>query len=291
VPMVAPALGITDHAAVFRDLCDHQRQFRHFQPSLTGLIVLPNQRRANIARRILDSVDNTTLSRLLAEAPWREDAVNRRRIRFMRQQTKPHRRGRRASLVVLEATLCGHVGSLLDDVNRHSNPSDGTYPLAHTPVTSLSGSGLVRFPLGRRLSRRDAAVIPGEAWVAHHCPALQIPTDPLARHRVHPQVDPVLLQAPEFRARQERCRTKIPLATDLVEEAIRQNGPCGVVVFDARSLAEEVVRGLARRRKDGSSRRNKNRRLDTASFHRRDANGWAMPLIPAQAYRPIAPSP
>jgi hypothetical protein len=60
-----------------------------------------------------------------------------------------------------------------------------------------------------------------------------------------------------------------------------------VVVFDAWSLADEVVRGLARRRKDGSSRRNKNRRLDTANFHRRDANGWAMPLIPAQAYRPV----
>jgi hypothetical protein len=112
-----------------------------------------------------------------------------------------------------------------------------------------------------------------------------------------------VLQAPEFRARQARCRTKIALAADLVEAAIRQNGPCGVGVFDAWSLAEEVVRGLARRRKDGSSRRNKNRRLDTASLHRRNANGWAIklpsshsavealgPLIPAKAYRPVTVS-
>jgi hypothetical protein len=89
---VAPAPGGTDHAAGFRDLCDHQRQFRHFQPSLTGLIVLPNQRRATIAGCILDRADTTTLSRVLGEAPGREDAVNRHRLRCLRQQTTPHRR-------------------------------------------------------------------------------------------------------------------------------------------------------------------------------------------------------
>jgi hypothetical protein len=49
---------------------------RPVQHYLTGLIVLPNNRMANIARCILDSADNTNLSRVLAEAPWREDAVN-----------------------------------------------------------------------------------------------------------------------------------------------------------------------------------------------------------------------
>jgi hypothetical protein len=78
--------------------------------------------------------------------------------------------------VVLEATLGDHVGSLFDDVNRPSNPSDGTYPLAHTPVTSLSGSGPVRFPLGRRLSRRDAAMTPGEAWLTIVLPSRSPPT-------------------------------------------------------------------------------------------------------------------
>jgi len=137
--------------------------------------------------------------------------------------------------------------------------------------------------------------------VAKHFPELVLPTDKKARNRLHQQVDPVVLQDPEFRARQEQFRTKITLAIDLVEEAIRCKVPCGVVVFDAWYLAEDVVQVLARRRQDWISLLKKNRLLDTASVHRRDANGWPMPLpkpqsavadlvplIPANAYRPVA---
>ena len=243
---------------------------------LTGLIVLPNKSLANMARGILDSADNTNLSRFLSEAPWREDAVNRRRLRFMLQQTKPHRRRRRESIVAIDDTLCEHVGSLFDYVDRHDNHSDGTYPLAHNPVTSLYISGPVRFPLGLRLYRRYEELTQWEACVAKHFPDLKIPTDPKGRNRLHKQVDPVWLQDPEFRARHEQFRTKIALAMELVEEAIRHKVPFGVVVFDAWYLAEDLVRVLARRRKDWISLLKKNRLLETASFHVRDANGWAV---------------
>jgi DDE family transposase len=86
----------------------------------------------------------------------------------------------------------------------------------------------------------------------------------------------------------------------LVEEAIRSKVPFGVVVFDAWYLAEDLVRVLIRRRKDWLSLLKTNRLLETASFHMRDANGWAMklpsphmavqalvPLIPANAYRAV----
>ena len=102
LPMVAPAPIVTAHAVVFRDLFENQCQFRHFQHYLTGLIVLPNKSLANIARCILDSADKTNLSRFFSEAPWRADEINRRRIRFMLQQTKPHRSHRRESLVVID---------------------------------------------------------------------------------------------------------------------------------------------------------------------------------------------
>ena len=300
LPIVAPAPVVADHAAVFRDLFENQCQFRHFQHYLTGLIVLPNKSMANIARCILDSADRTNLSRFLAEAPWREDVVNRRRLRFMLQQTKPHRRRRRESLVAIDDTLCEHVGSLFDYVDRHYNHSDGTYPLAHNPVTSFYVSGPVRFPLGLRLYRRYEELTQWAAAVAKHFPALQIPTETKARNRLHKQVDPVLLQDPEFRARHEQFRTKIALAIDLVEEAIRGKVPFGVVVFDAWYLAEDLVRALARRRKDWVSLLKRNRGLETASFQLRDGNGWAMklpgphiaveelvPLIPANAYRAV----
>jgi hypothetical protein len=300
LPIVGPAPVVTDCTGVFRDLFENQCQFRHFQHYLTGLIVLPNKSLANIARCILDSADKTNLSRFLSEAPWREDEVNRRRIRFMLQQTKPHRRHRRESLVVIDDTLCEHVGSLFDHVDRHYNHGDGTYPLAHNPVTSLYVSGPVRFPLDLRLYRRYEELTQWEAYVAKHFPDVKIPTDKKARNRLHKQVDPVLLQEPDFRARHEQFRTKIALAIDLVEETIRRKVPFGVVVFDAWYLAEELVQVLARRHKDWISLLKKNRGLETASFQLRDANGWTMklpgphiavedlvPLIPAQAYRPV----
>ena len=93
---------------------------------------------------------------------------------------------------------------------------------------------------------------------------------------------------------------KLRWRLNLVEEAIRRKVPFGVVVFDAWYLAEELVRVLARRRKDWISLLKKNRLLETASFQLRDANGWPLklpgphiaveelvPLIPAKAYRPV----
>jgi hypothetical protein len=158
----------------------------------------------------------------------------------------------------------------------------------------------VRFPLGLRLYRREEARTPWAACVAKHCPDLQIPTDTKGRNRLHKQVDPLWRQEPEVRARHEQFRTKIALAMELVEEAMRGKVPFGVVVFDAWSLAAAVVRGLARRRKDGISLLQKHRLLEPASVQLRDANGWALklpgphiaveelaPLIPAQAYRPV----
>jgi hypothetical protein len=167
-------------------------------------------------------------------------------------------------------------------------------------VTSFYVSGPVRFPLGLRLYRRYEELTQWEAAVAKQFPELKIPTDKKARNRLHQQVDPVLLQDPEFRARHEQFRTKIMLAIELVEAAIRCKVPFGVVVFDAWYLAEDLVQVLARRRKDWISLLKKNRLLETASFHLRDANGWTLtlpgphmalehlvPLIPANAYRPV----
>ena len=52
---------------------------------------------------------------------------------------------------------------MFDDVDRHYNHGDDTYPLAHNPVTSHYVSGLVRFPLDLRLYRRYEEVTNGKA--------------------------------------------------------------------------------------------------------------------------------
>ncbi len=112
LPIVAPAPIVTAHADIFRDLCENRCQFRHFQHDLTGLIVLDNHSLANSTRCVLESADKTNLSRFFSDAPWFQDRVNDRRIASLLQQTKAVRRPKTDAALILDDTLCEHVGSL-----------------------------------------------------------------------------------------------------------------------------------------------------------------------------------
>ena len=136
LPIVTPAPIVTAHADIFRDLFENRCQFHHFQNYLTGLIVLDNKSLANITRCVLESADKTNLSRFFSEAPWFQDRINDRRVEYLLQQTKAVRSPKADALLILDDTLCEHVGSLFDYVDHHYNHGDDTYPLAHNPVTS-----------------------------------------------------------------------------------------------------------------------------------------------------------
>ena len=300
LPIVAPAPLVATHAGAFRDLFENRCQFRHFQNYLTGLMVLPNKSMANIVRCVLDSADKTNLSRFFSEAPWFQDQVNDRRLGYLLQQTKPVRLSKDKSALVLDDTLCEHVGSLFEYIDRHYNHGDDSYPLAHNPVTSHYVSGPVRFPVDLRLYRRYEEVTHWEEFVHKHFVEREIPRKKKERTRFHKEVDPVLLQDPEFQVLQQQFRTKIELAAELVEAAIRHKLPFNVVLLDSWYLAEDFVAVLRRRRKDWISILKKNRNLETNSFVLKDADGnrialdgphikveALVPLIPATAYRAV----
>ena len=168
LPIVAPAPLVITHANVFRDLFENRCQFHHFQNYLTGLIVLDNKSLANITRCVLESADKTNLSRFFSEAPWFQERVNDRRLTYLLQQTQAVRGPKADSVLMLDDTLCEHVGSLFDYGDRHDNHGDDTYPLAHHPVTSSDVSGPVRFPVDLRLYRRYEEVTRWEAFVQKH---------------------------------------------------------------------------------------------------------------------------
>jgi hypothetical protein len=94
-------------------------------------------------------------------------------------------------------------------------------------VTSVSVHGLVRFPLRRRLSRRDEERPQGDASVATPVPDLTLPTPPKARPRRPPQVDPWLRQAPAGRARPDPVQPPIALGIERLDVALRQTVPVG----------------------------------------------------------------
>jgi DDE superfamily endonuclease len=300
LPLVAAAPAVTAHADAFRDLFENRCQFQHFQHYLTGLMVLPNKSLTNIARCVLASADKTNLARFLSDAPWHEAHINHRRIRYLLQQTKPHRRPKADAAMILDDTLCEHVGSLFAYVDRHYNHSDATYPLAHNPVTSFYVSGAVRFPLDLRLYRRYEEVTQWETFVHKHFPERVIPTTKKERAKLHKEVDPVLLQDPDFLALHQQFRTKIDLGIELLEAASGHKVPFGVLLFDGWYLSEELVKAAARRKKDWVSILKRNRKLETNSFVLRDAMGTPValpqphitvenlvPHIPAAAYRPV----
>lgn len=294
LPIVAPAPLVVKHATAFRDLFENGRQFAHFQNYLTGLMVLDNKSFANIARCVLDSADKTNLSRFFSEAPWFQEQVNDRRVDYLRQQTKTQRGSNNESVLNLDDTLCEHVGSLFEYVDRHYHHGEGTYPLAHNPVTSHYVSGPVRFPVDLRLYRRYEEQTQWETFVRRHFPDRVIPTQKKERAAFHKQVDPLLLKDAEFARLHAQFRTKITLAVELLEQAIAHRLPFSVVLFDGWYLSQELVQAAHRRQKDWISILKKNRQLETNSFVLRDAQGTPIPLpgphLAVEALVPLIPS-
>jgi SRSO17 transposase len=249
---------------------------------------------------VVESADKTDLSRYFSAAPWLEGQVNQRRIHYLLEQTKALRKSKEASVLILDDTLCKHVGSLFEYVARHYDHTGNSYPLAHNPVTSHYVSGPVRFPVDLRIYRRHEELTRWEEFVHKHFPEREIPTKKKERNHLHREVDPVLLKDPEFAALHEQFRSKIELGIELIEAAIAHKLRFSILLFDGWYLAEELIQTAKRRKKDWISILKKNRKLETHSFALKDATGQAIKmegphiapqdlvaLIPANAYREV----
>jgi SRSO17 transposase len=300
LPIVEPAPVVMEHTAAFRDVFENRKQFRHFQNYLTGLLVLDNKSLANMSRCILDSADKTNLSRFFSEAEWFQDEVNTRRIEYLLEQTNGHRAPATESCLLLDDTLCEHVGSLFEYIDRHYNHCDSSYPLAHNLVTSHYVSDAVRFPVDARLYRRYEEITQWELVVKQSFPDREIPHDKKARAKLHKELDPTLLQDPEFARRAAQFHTKISLAGELVEQAVTRQLPFQTVLMDSWFLSPEVLEILTRHKKDWISLVKTNRKLEVASMVLRDADGQPVSvrgpylkvdelvaLLPATAYKPV----
>lgn len=298
LPLVAPAPLVEEHAPVFRNLFGNRCQFQHFVNYLTGLMVLENKSLSNMSRCLLESADKTNLSRFLSEAPWCEQAINDRRVEYMVEQTRAHMRPAKASCLILDDTLCEHVGSLFEHVARHYDHCENRYPLAHNLVTSHFVSGAVRFPVDAREYRRYEEMTQWETFVRRHFPEREIPKETKARARFHREVDSVLLKDADFAVLHEAFQTKLTLARELIEDALQRNLPFGIVLMDSWYLAQELVEQLKQHQLDWVSILKPNRNLETASFVLKDAQQQPIKMegphiqvgnwvkqIPASAYK------
>lgn len=300
LPIVSVAPIVREHGEVFRDVFANIKQFRHFQNYLTGLIALDNKSMANIVRCILDSADKTNLSRYMSEAGWRETQLNDRRVSYMMEQTANYQGKPEDAALIIDDTLCEHVGSLFDYVDNHYNHGNGQYPLAHNLVTSHYVSGPVRFPVDLTLYRRYEEFTDWESFVTKYFPDETIPRKKAEREKFHKRVDAKLLEDPAFQKLDQSFQTKIALATDLVEKATQRGLAFGWVLFDGWYLAPDFLELIQRLKKDWISILKQNRNLETNSFQLRDEKGQPIPmsgpqikvselvpLIPKQSFKPI----
>jgi len=194
-------------------------------------------------------------------------------LTYLNKETKKVRKPKSQSALAIDDSLCEHVGSLFEYVDRHYDHADDSYPIAHNPVTSHYVSGAVRFPVDLRLYRRYEEITHWEMFVLKHFPGTTIPKKRKERQKLHRGVDETLLQDPEFLDLHNQFRTKIDLAIDLVRSAIRHRLRFEILLFDGWYLSETLVAEAARRHKKWISILKKNRNLETNSFQLKDANG------------------
>ena len=229
---------------------------------MTGLIILENKSLANISRCTLSSADASNISRFLSEAPWQPSLVNQTRIEYLLSQTVPLQRPLGESSLLLDDTLCEHVGSLFDYIDRHYNHSNGTYPLAHNLVTSHYLSGAVRFPVDFAIYRRYEEVTRWESFVSKYFPEQSIPKKAQDRAKLHRQLAPKLLEDPEFARLDKWFSSKIEIGTGLIEQAIERELPFSTVLFDSWFLSPEFVSYLKENHQDWVSLLKVNRNLE-----------------------------
>ncbi|MBV7331994.1 transposase [Chloroflexi bacterium TSY] len=200
----------------------------------------------------------------------------------------------------MDDTLCEHVGSLFEYIDTHYNHSNGQHPLAHNLVTSHYVSGAIRFPVDASIYRRYEEFTDWEAFVEKHFPVTEIPKKKKERTAFHKRVDSHLLTDPAFRERDEAFKTKITIASELVEKAVERTLIFGWALFDGWYLAPDFLAVLDRLNKDWISILKCNRNLETNSFRLRDEDGQPItfegphikvkelvPYIPQNAYKPV----
>lgn len=185
LPLVEPAPLVLKYSDEFRSCFKDRRQFNHFRNYLTGLIVLENKSMANIARCLLESADKTNISRFFSESPWTEKKVNEQRIEQMIAATKEYRRRGDIAGLIIDDTLCEHVGTLFEYVARHYHHAEDRYPLSHNLVTSHYVCGEIRFPLDLMPYRRYEEQTRWEEFVKKHFPGREIPKNKKARQQFH----------------------------------------------------------------------------------------------------------
>jgi len=300
VPVLHHAPVVRSYARNFKDIFRNQPEYEHCKNYLTGLFVAERKNFAQIAACMVNGSDASNISRFMSSPLWSGPDFNDRRVELIYHRTNKidaHHSG----ALLIDDTLDEHVGTLMEHLARHYDHCDGSYKLGQNPVTSHYLRGRVSFPVDLRAYRSYDEVTDWEKHFRQNFPAVEIPKKSKERNKLKQKYEKRLLAAdPEFAAKHQAFETKIKLACQLVEDAIKRDLPFSLVLFDAWYLAPELVAVIERHNKGWISILRKNRNLETQSLKLNDAEGQRLqfssseikvedlvPLIPKTAYDPV----
>ena len=205
--------------------------------------------------------------------------MNAHRVEYLLAQTVNVRLDAKQSCLLIDDTLCEHVGSLFEYLDRHYNHSDSSYPLAHNLVTSHYRSGAVRFPVDCDVYRRYEDLTQWEQFYPQALSGSRDPTYHASAAKVctRRSTQPYW-KNPEFAQLHEQFRTKMTIAHELLKQAIAHGLPFTTVLMDSWYLTTEFVEQLAKHNKQWVSLLKRNRNLSMQGFQLRDAQGQPIPL-------------
>lgn len=300
IPILHHAPVVQSWGRNFKEVFANKAEYQHFKNYITGLIASERKNYSQIAKCMVKSVDASNISRFMDNELWSGDELNEKRVEFMLERTSKCD-NKEPGYLVLDDTLDEHTGTLFEHITRHYDHCDNSYKLALNPVTSHYVRGKVSFPLDFRTYRAYDEVTDWETHFRKNFPEVTVPKTSQERNKIKRKYEKQLLSKDsEFAQKHAAFKTKITLAGELVDDAIKRKVGFSVVLFDSWYLAPELIAVIEKHKKAWVSILKVNRKLETASLKICDANGQRLmfqepeikveqlvPQIPKIAYKKV----
>ncbi|KAF0248778.1 MAG: Transposase family protein [bacterium] len=112
---------------------------------------------------------------------------------------------------------------MFEHIARHYDHSESSYKLAQNPVTSHYVRGAISFPIEFRTYQSYDLATNWQEHMQKNFPEIKLPTQSKERNKLKKKIESELLEKDkEFAVKHQTFKTKITLASQLVEDAINR---------------------------------------------------------------------
>jgi hypothetical protein len=251
-------------------------QRKHFCEYVTGLIAGDKATIRSMNSLFVNQNDQSALNKFLTQAKWDESELNRRRVQMEISRLQRRPLSEQAGRLIIDDTFAHHTKCTMEGLAYLRERHLGHNVWAHDVVTSYYVNRSDQFPVDLRLYFQFNQKYETQVLKQHVSQIEAAPT--LANYRQY------LAALLSYHYRQQLYQSKMELGAQLVEQAVAEQLPFAVVLFDNWFLRLRLVQAIESAHKDWVGGCPKDRLVLTQ-------NRWMqvqefIRTIPAQAYRP-----